>query len=302
MRVVSVLPSATEIVCALGHDSDLVGRSAECDAPEWVRRLPVVMAPRTNDFEAASGAIDARVTAARERGESLYRIDDRSLGQLRPDVVFTQDLCGVCSVTGPELEAACRAAGISPRVVSLSPRTLEDVWDSIEVVAAALDDAEAGRRLAAELRRRTSVSRHRRPETVAVVEWLDPPIVAGLWAPDMVAAAGARPWGLGAGPAGAPGRRVSWDELARSPPDLLVLSPCSFPVDRSLRELAAPTVRAQVASVHAPRGAYVVDEAYFSRPGPRLADGVELLRHLLDDEPWEAPMPVAPWSSAGATA
>ncbi|EQD46871.1 substrate-binding protein of ABC transporter, partial [mine drainage metagenome] len=132
MRVVSVLPSATEIVFALGRGHELVGRSAECDYPAEVRSRPVVMHPRTLDSLAASGEIDARVTAARARGESLYRLDVDRLRELRPDLLLTQDLCGVCSVTGDEVERACRDAGVHPAIVSLTPRRLEEVWASVE--------------------------------------------------------------------------------------------------------------------------------------------------------------------------
>ena len=190
MRVVSLLPSATEIVCALGHPADLVGRSAECDHPAEVRSLPVVMAARAWDGAAPSAVIDARVRAARGRGESLYSLDVPLLRELRPDLLLTQDLCGVCSVTGSEVDAACAEAGIRPTVVSLTPRSLDEVWNSIETVGVALEDLEAGIRLAGELRRRSAFRPADDPPIVAVLEWLDPPILAGLWTPDMILRAG----------------------------------------------------------------------------------------------------------------
>ncbi len=202
MRVVSVLPSATEIVCALGHSRDLVGRSAECDYPGSVGPLPVMMSPRAWDSDSASGAIDARVSAARGRGESLHALNVELLRELRPDLLLTQDLCGVCSVTGPEVDAACARAGVRPRIVSLTPRSLADVWDSIETVATALGDPGAGARLANELRGRGRFRSATGGPRIAVLEWLDPPIVAGLWTPEMITAAGGHPVGSRAGARG----------------------------------------------------------------------------------------------------
>lgn len=299
MRVVSVLPSATEIVCALGHLGDLVGRSAECDYPEAVRPLPVVMAPRRWDADSPSAAIDARVTAARGRGESLYALDVVRLRELRPDVLLTQDLCGVCSVTGSEVEEACARAGVRPSIVSLSPRSLDEVWESIETVATALKDPLAGERLANELRERTLPRASSSRPRVAVLEWLDPPIVAGLWTPEMIVMAGGEPVGARGR---SPGVRIGWAEVAEERPDLVVVSPCSFSVDRTRRELAHPALRAALEGISPRLGTFVADEAYFSRPGPRLADGVDLLQHLISGQDWRPPMPVLSLGKTGVAA
>lgn len=300
MRVVSVLPSATEMVFALGHGPELVGRSSECDFPIFARSLPAVMRPRTWDADAPSEVIDARVRAARDRNESLYTLDIPLLRELRPDLLLTQDLCGVCSVTGPEVQSACAEAGVRPEVVSLTPTTLSEVWDSVETVGRALRDAPSGRSLAGSLRARTaSVSGPSGPR-VAVVEWLDPPILAGLWVPDMIRAAGAIPIGPGAGE---PGIRTTWEEIHARGPDLLVLSPCSFSVERTELELDRPDLRQQLLlGGQPPLGTWVADEAYFSRPGPRLADGVELVRHLISREAWRPPMPARPWEPSSVAA
>lgn len=300
MRVVSVLPSATEIVHALGHGSELVGRSAECDYPPEVRALPVVMRPRTLDSDRPSREIDERVRRSRSRNESLYELDVPLLRELRPDLLFTQDLCSVCSVTEEEVAEACALAGVRPRVVSLAPTNLSEVWQTIETVGEALHNGGKGRRVADELRSRT---RARPPSgrTVAVVEWLDPPILAGLWTPDIIESAGGRP----VGPRSAePGTRTTWSEIARRAPDLVVLSPCSFSVERSERELNDPRIGRAVRLVKAPLGVFVADEAYFSRPGPRLAAGVELVRALLEGGEPSGPMPVEALSadSEGARA
>ncbi len=303
MRVASLLPSATEIVSALGHRGELVARSAECDYPPDVQSLPVLMRPRTWDANRRSAEIDARVRATRASGASLYALDVAALRSVRPDLLLTQDLCGVCSVTGEEVTAACREAGISPRVLSLAPRTLEEVWGSVEAVADALGDAPAGRSLAAALRERSRAVPtpvERRPR-VAVVEWLDPPILAGLWTPEIIARAGGLP--LGPEP-GTVGQRTTWDEIARGAPDLVVVSPCSFSVERTRRELTDRRLRAQVRSTCGPRGIVLADEAYFSRPGPRLADGVALIRDLLAGAERPHAMPVEPFPAepVGGTA
>lgn len=289
MRVISVLPSATEIVFALGHGPELIGRSSECDYPEEVRSLPEVMRPRVWDADRPSREIDERVRASRSRDESLYELDLGLLESLRPDLLLTQNLCSVCSVTEEEVASACSHAGIAPRVVSLAPTNLDEVWDSVGTVGRALGDDRAGETLAGSLRRRTA-PRPAQGSSVAVVEWLDPPILAGLWTPDLVAAAGGSPIGPRRSQ---PGLRTTWSELAKRHPDLVILSPCSFSVARSNRELRSNSaLLSKIRSLDPSLGTFVADEAYFSRPGPRLADGAELVRCLLDRRAPSGPMPV----------
>jgi iron complex transport system substrate-binding protein len=298
MRVVSLLPSATETVCALGHEAELVGRSAECDYPASIRGLPVLMRPKTWDADRPSREIDARVRRTLHAKESLYELDLDRLRALDPDVLFTQDLCSVCSVTDAEVAAACAKADVAPRIVSLTPRTLSDVWLSVDTVGRALNDAERGRDLVRALRVRSRVrpSEAGAPK-VAVVEWLDPPIVAGLWAPDMIRSAGGQPLGVRRG---RPGVRTTWDAIATLEPELTVISPCSFSVERTRRELKDPALGRAVGRVRSPRGVYLADEAYFSRPGPRLADGIDLLRSLLRGDAGSPPMPVEAWETPAA--
>jgi len=286
-----VLPSGSEIVHALGAGDDLVGRSAECDYPPEVRRLPVVMRARHEDRDRPSAEIDGRVQSARSHQESLYELDVPLLARLRPEVLITQDLCGVCSVTEDEVTDACRAAGVSPTIVSLSPRTLDDVWASIEIVASAIGRDQEGARLSGALRARSAPAGPQGAGRVAVVEWLDPPILAGLWTPCMVAAAGGTPVGPAAGEVGL---RTTWDGISRLDPALVILSPCSFGVERTQAEIRRlPLARAMNAAL-SNRSAHIADEAYFSRPGPRLADGIDLLRGLLERRNGPYPLPVAP--------
>ncbi|HUI38211.1 MAG TPA: cobalamin-binding protein [Thermoplasmata archaeon] len=299
MRIVSLLPSATEIVFALGAGSDLVGRSDECDYPAPVRSLPAIMTPKVRDTDRPSREIDARVRASLASSESLYRLDLGLLAKLAPDVLLTQDLCRVCSVTDDEVRAACRAAGVSPEILSLSPRSLREVWESIETIGRSIGRAGAGRLLSEALagraaRRRPRVAGGTDRPSVAVIEWVDPPILAGLWTPEIVAAAGGRAVGV---PGGASARRVGWDDLARASPDLVIVSPCSFGVPRTRAEVADPSVRTGLSSLAPSLGTWLADEAYFSRPGPRLAYGIDLIEALLRGVPGGFPMPVERWPS-----
>jgi iron complex transport system substrate-binding protein len=254
------------------------------------------MRVRTRDAELSSKEIDDRVRAVRGAGESLYVLDLPLLRSLSPEVILTQDLCRVCSVTDDEVRAACHVAGISPQIVSLSPTRLQEVWESIETIGSAVGAGVQGTRLASELRRRTSSDPSGTiPPRVAVVEWLDPPITSGLWTPDSVRAAGGESW---LAEAGQPGRRTDWSTLASSAPDLVILSPCSFSVERTQRELSDERLLHDVSRLHPPRGVWLADEAYFSRPGPRLADGVALLRALLRGEAPPTLLPVERWVEA----
>ncbi len=297
MRVVSLLPSATEIVCALGARDELVGRSAECDYPEDVADVPVVLRPRTWDAEAPSAQIDARVRAVRGIGESLYELDVPATARLRPDLLLTQNLCRVCSVTESEVAEACRAAGVSPTILALTPRRLEEVWETVATIGRALGREREARELRERLEARAGAGpAPAEAPTVAVVQWLDPPILAGLWTPEIVARAGGRAWGVRAGE---PARRTTWSEVERGGPELVVLSPCSFSVPRTTRELRDSPVRPEVERLRPPRGLWVADQAYFSRPGPRLADGIRLVADLLTQRASTGPMAVERWPGAG---
>ena len=238
MRVISLLPSATETVATLGHSSWLVGRSEECDFPPEVAALPVVMRARSLDRDHSSSEIDARVRETRAKHQSLYQLDLDLLERLSPDLLTTQDLCSVCSVTEEEVADACRRSGISPRIVSLSPTRLAEVWDNIRTVSEALGDPSAGEQLLRTLR--PDERAQATGSKVAIVEWLDPPILAGLWTPDIIERAGGIPV---LGRAGEPGIRTDWERLGQEEIDLLTLSPCSFDVPRTRRELTDPSDR-----------------------------------------------------------
>ncbi|HEV2166316.1 MAG TPA: cobalamin-binding protein [Thermoplasmata archaeon] len=297
MRIVSLLPSSTEIVCALGAERLLVGRSSECDFPPSVRALPAVMRPKLEDFFRPSSEIDARVRRVRANGESLYALDLGLLRSLRPDLLITQDLCSVCSVTEAEAAAACASAGISPRVVSLSPRTLAEVWASIGLIGASIGHVEEAKALVRSL---PGGSPHLRdggtPPRVAVVEWVDPPILAGLWANEMIESAGGRSIGPGVGEVG---ERTSWKEIDLRAPDLVVISPCSFGIERTRRELRKVRLPEAWKGRYPRLGCWLADEAFFSRPGPRLAEGVALIRALAAGSTPSVTLPFERWGARG---
>jgi iron complex transport system substrate-binding protein len=295
MRVVSVLPSATEIVHRLGAGSMLVGRSEECDHPAVVRDLPVVMRAIASDRGLRSREIDARVRASMAAGKSLYRLDLDQLRELQPDLLLTQDLCRVCSVTDAEVAAACRAAGIEPRILSLAPTRWVEVLTSIEEIGAAIGRSSEARLLVDELRGRPSRSAVAGSVRVAILEWIDPVFESGLWTPDLVAEAGGTAWSCRAGGAA---RTVSLDALRSDPPAAVVVSPCSFGVERTVAELGDSPLGALLRELPVPAGVWIADEAFFSRPGPRLGEGRELVRQILTGsvDAWDGR--VRPWVAA----
>jgi iron complex transport system substrate-binding protein len=291
-RVLSLLPSATEIVHGLGCGDRLVGRSEECDYPPEVCDLPVVMRARMWDSARPSSEIDRRVQETRGRAESLYQLDLDLLRQLAPDLILTQELCGVCSVTESEVLAACRSSDLAPQILTLTPRRLSEVWNSIQLVANALRVPDRGAKFVSRISEATRVSGSPPRAGVAVIEWLDPPIVAGLWTPDMIFLAGGTPV---LSTPGRPGVRSTWADLERIGIDLLLLSPCSFSISRTLEEMEDADIAASVGSVPTPLGTWIVDEANFSRPGPRLLCGVLLIRSLIHSSVPPADVPATRW-------
>jgi iron complex transport system substrate-binding protein len=272
MRIVSLVPSATEIVAELGLAGRLVGRSAECTYPPEVLSAPVVTASRVDPATLESAAIDAAVREALADGRPLYELDADLLERLRPDVIVTQDLCEVCAVSRGEVERLC---AVPAEIVALDPRTLADVEASVRELARLLGVPARGEEVAAGMRgriesvRRAVAARPRR--AVFVAEWLDPPYAAGHWVPEMVEAAGGREL-LGRG--GERSFRTSWEAVRAAAPELVLLAPCGFDLERTVAEARAlPALPARAVAVDG--------EAFFSRPGPRLADGVALLGHLL---------------------
>lgn len=278
MRVVTLLPAATEIVAALGGASQLVAVSHECDYPPSVQHLPRVTVTSI-DPEASSGKIDAEVRRLRAEGRPVIGVDGEQLGRLAPDLIIAQDLCEVCAVADGEVHRLAVTLG-SPTVLSLQARNLGGIWADIHRVGKALDlDPEAEELvfgLESRLGRLQAGWPKERPR-VLCIEWLDPLYLAGHWVPEMVAAAGGND--IGAAP-GAHSARRGWDEIPQLRPDVVIVMLCGFGVARAVAELdalASPQVEAL-------RGAriWVLDgNAYSSRPGPRVVDGVERLQAAL---------------------
>jgi iron complex transport system substrate-binding protein len=291
VRIVSLVPSATEIVFALGAGDDVVGVSHECDFPPAARTRPILTA---SALAPGLGAreVDAAVSAQLASGRSLYTIDERRLAEIAPDLVLTQELCPVCAVSPAQVGAAIAPLARCPEVLSLDPQRLEDVLADVLHVGARLGRPAVAERLVDELRARlAAVERARRglPRlTVVALEWLDPPFLGGHWVPQMVALAGGRdPFGIAPGERS---RRTSWDEIAAADPDWIVALPCGFDEAGARGELARMAGRPEwegLRAVAAGRVAAVDANGLFSRPGPRLVEGVERLAAIL------APPPVA---------
>ncbi len=284
MRICSLVPGATEVVVALGLADSLVGISHECDAPAAVRRAPVMVRPAVDSDSTDSGAIDRQVKALVSSGRPLYGVDERILADARPDIILTQDVCHVCAVTPQELERAMQSLSPRPQLLTLAPHSLGDVVDDVERIGVALGVASRGRELAQSLRRRIAAVRDRstgrpRPRVVCL-EWLDPLYVGGHWVPELVDAGGGHDV---LGHAGEPSRQVTMEEVRDAAPDILIAMPCGFSLARTVSELTALCRRDSAFSrlLMSADNAYVVDAgSYFSRPGPRLVDGLELMADI----------------------
>ena len=286
-RIVSLIPSSTEIVCALGFEGQLVGRSHECDFPESVKALPVCTEPKFNP-EGASLQVDQRVKEVLSQALSVYRVYADRLKSLRPSIIITQSQCEVCAVDLREVQRVVEGWLDSPaQIVSLQPNTLGDVWADINRVGQALGVADRGVALVARLDARIREIRAKsegisKKPTVACIEWIEPLMIAGNWIPELVELAG----GVDVlGDAGRHARGISWNELCEKDPEIIVVMPCGFGIERSRQDIAVLTQRPewlQIKAVHAGR-VYVVDgNQYFNRPGPRLLESLEILAELLN--------------------
>jgi iron complex transport system substrate-binding protein len=287
-RIVSFLPAATEMACALGLADRLVGVSHECDYPPEVRGRPVVSRPALSLEALSPEEIDTSVAGQLGTGGTLYQVDEVLLRDLAPDLILTQDLCQVCAPSGNELTRVLRALPNAPRVLWMTPRSLADIEDNLQLLGEATGRAERAEQLVAEGRARIARVAERvraapRPRVV-FTEWVDPVFCAGHWVPEMVELAG------GADPLGRPGAdsvRVAWEDVLAAAPEVLVVSPCGFRLDAAVEQARLLVRRPGWADLPAVRGGrvYAVDaNAYFARPGPRVAEGVELLAHLFHPE------------------
>lgn len=290
-RIVSLLPSATEIVCALGLADRLVAVTHECDfPPDAIAGIPRITANRLPPEVTGSREIDAAVRSALDAGHGIYALDEVRMAELEPDLVLTQELCRVCAVSYPTVLEAARSLGGEggPVVVSLEPHTLDEMFATIELVARLAGVDQRATELVEGLRQRLAMIEPIEPRPrVAAIEWLDPLFAPGHWVPEQVQRAGGAPV---IGWAGEPSRELAWTALAEADPDVIVLGLCGFDLPLSIGEWRAFDVPAALTATAAWRTGqlWAIDgSAYVSRPGPRLVDGIEVLAAILAGRPDE---------------
>jgi iron complex transport system substrate-binding protein len=286
VKIVSLLPSATEIVCALGLRENLVGRSHECDFPESVKQLPVCSEANFPD-NLSSPAIDIKIKEILADALSVYTVNREQIKQLAPDVVITQAQCEVCAVSLKDVEESIGSyLDKQARIISLQPNSLDDIFNDIATIAGALDVSGAGKNLLEDLNERVDIIRHKlkfsdSKPTVACIEWLSPLMLSGNWVPELVSIAGGNSILV------EPGKHspyVQWDEIRLQDPEILIVMPCGFAIERTLKEidilLALPGFNGLKAVKN--NRVYIADgNQYFNRPGPRIVDSVEILAEII---------------------
>ena len=284
MKICSLLPSGTEILYALGLGDQVAGVSDLCDYPPEVRAKSIVSRSKVDPSVLSSDEVEAAMTALLRSGENPYEIDKDWLARESPDVIFTQDLCHVCEVDAGEVDAVVRGMAVQPRVVVLQPRTFEDILDSISQVGEACNAVEPAGRLVASLRERATLvleklRRAERRPCVFSLEGINPLVAGGHWIPDLLQLAGGDQTLL---EPGCPARRLDWDEVLELAPEKLYVDLCSSDLARNTREV--PWLAAQRGWRDLPAvlsgEVYLIDHAYFSRPGPRVVEGLEILAQL----------------------
>ena len=289
MRIVSLLPSATEIAFDLGLGESVVGVTHECDYPPEAATKTVVSQSTLPTAGADPAEVDRLVAGSIGEGEPIYRLDVARFSTLQPDVILTQDLCRVCAVPTGHVEEALDTLGCSAEVVSLDPSTVDEVIDCLIEVGRATGTERRAIERAADLRRRIETVRGAtaglpRPRTFAL-EWSDPPFNGGHWVPEMIDVTGGT---AVLGEPGAPSRRVAWSEIEAAAPDIVVFMPCGYGLVEAVAEGERLLARTELGDA----AVFAVDaSAYFSRPGPRLVDGIELLGWILHPEQVPAPPP-----------
>jgi iron complex transport system substrate-binding protein len=305
MRIASLLPSATEIVCALGLGDELVGITHECDWPPEIAGTPVLTRSVHDLTAASSGQIHRLVSDAIHGGSSLYALDEEALEAARPDLILTQELCQVCAVSYREVNEVARAIDAAITVVSLEPTSIEGIFNTISTVGAMTDAEDAAVEVVEGLRTRlgiveTKVQERREeghePPRIVGLEWLDPPFAVGHWVPEQIRRAGG--WDL-LGVDGQPSRQSDWDEVADVDPEMLVLMPCGFHLRETVDAWAATARPPEWKSIEAVRrgNVFAVDgSAYFSRPGPRVVDGIEMLAEIFDPDGFVETSPPGAWT------
>lgn len=289
MRIISLLPSATEIVYAIGRQDDLVGVSHDCDFPAAVAAKPRVASCELADADIDSAAIDRWVSERLAQGEPLFQLDRRQLESLHPELILTQSLCRVCAPAAEDVAEIAAALPEPPRILNLEASTLAGVFDTIEQVAVALGVARQGGRLIGELQQRVaavvrSVAQAKHHPRVVLLEWLDPVYCGGHWTPELITIAG----GINLlGQVGEPSVRVDWRSVRKAQPEVLVIACCGQMAKRAARDWTRIAECSELQTLDAVRSdqVYLVDgNTYFNRPGPRLIDSLEILAKILHPE------------------
>jgi iron complex transport system substrate-binding protein len=305
MRIVSLLPSATEIVCALGLGDELVGVTHECDWPPEVVGLPVMTRNALDLGGASSREIHRRVADAVHGGSAIYELDDEALEAADADLILTQELCTVCAVGYREVNDAVRALEMGSTVISLEPTSVEGILNTIATVGAMADAEDAAVELVEQLRGRLAAVETKTQERrdggfsgprVVGLEWLDPPFAVGHWVPDQIRRAGG--WDV-LGQDGSPARPTTWDAVAEVDPDLLLVMPCGYHLAETVAEWRATPRPDWFVDLPALRRGDVIaldGSAYFSRPGPRVVDGIEMLAEIFDPEAFRDLAPSSGWT------
>ena len=289
MRICSLLPSATEIVYALGLGESLVAITHECDFPPEASRLPAITRSALNHTSSTSLEIHSHVLSAVHQGSSIYHLDQEMLKALNPDLILTQELCEVCAVSYREVRSAARVLEGDRRIVSLEPTNLAGMLDTIAMVGEITGTSQRAAQVISSLRERiqrvAAVARRAvsRPSVLAL-EWLDPPFIGGHWVPEMIRLAGGTD---GIGEEGRYSETVPWERVAAYNPDVIVLMPCGFDLPRTLSEAQRtpfPNAWSLLKAVRSRQVFAVNGSAYFARPGPRLVDGLEIIAEILHPE------------------
>lgn len=296
MRVVSLLASGTEIVCGLGAGDFLVGRSHECDNPEWVRRLPFCTSPAF-DVSLSSGQIDAEVRRRLKAGEPLYNIDANLIRNLKPDLLISQAHCEVCAVTPGDMQRA--DCIIAVNVLALLGGSLAGIYEGIRNVARATNREEAGEALIKRMIRRIRLVRgavrNRRPPTVVILEWTDPIFATGNWVPELVEAANGN---LLLGEHGKHSSAIAWEQVRKADPEYLIIAPCGFNLERAREELASLERLPGWFKLAAVRKAHVAvadGNKYFNRSGTTVVETVEIIAEILHGYKSESPLHNTAW-------
>ena len=297
MRICSLLPSATEIVFALGLGDQLVAVTHECDYPPEASSVPAITESLIDHDGSSSGEIHNHISSAVHSGSGIYRIDEKLLKELDPDLVLTQELCEVCAVSYEDVKEAARVLDGDRKIVSLEPKSLDGIVQTVEDVGRLTGSTAEAERVASRLRDRihtveeTADKASTRP-TVLGLEWLDPPFIGGHWVPEMIRLAGGRD---GLGREGRPSSQVPWSAVSEYDAQINVLMVCGFDLHRTVEEFRRVRDRAPWPSLTGET--YAVDgSAYFSRPGPRIVEGLEVLAEIVHPELFPRTKPTNAWT------